>query len=331
MEKLNNNLIIKTYTDAYLYNKYPAYTKILMDAITKDPIIDKKSESFKDVVYEIKRARVSDSLMTILNSDNVVLLDCDNPLPRAFKVFAAKDFKSPDKKLKIFIDCTNVITKSKTSSDYIINESKLISFLINAGFTMIYHKAANKLFSKDNLIVEATTCFSKLFTQIIDYLLKISIQESSKIRVLYISSIYFLRGILKYDENRSKNIAQKIADISDRECTILDVLIDKAANPKGSKETIDPFSDINIFIKSLRDILHFNPKAISTDIVVERWMQMYGPSTVMGLEYFPALSAMMTDAYIGAFLNSQKTIETVCKTSMVSYSKLVLNLIESII
>ena len=331
MEKVNNTTV-KTYTDAYLYTKYPIYTQKLMNAITKDPIIDKKSDAFKDVIYEIKRARVSGSLMTILNSDNVVLLDCEEPLPRPFKVFAAKDFKSPDKKIKIFIDCTNVITKSKTSSDFIINESKLISFLINAGVTMIYHKIPEKLLTKDNLIYEATTCFSKLFTQIIDYLLKISIQESSKLRVLYISSIYFLKGILNYDEDRAKSIAQKIAGISDRECTILDVLIDKASNPKGlSKEPIDPFGDINIFIKSMRDILHFNPKAISTDIVVERWMQMYGPSTVFGLEYFPALSSIITDAYIGAFLNSQKTIETVCKTNMVTYSKAILSLIESII
>jgi hypothetical protein len=30
---------------------------------------------------------------------------------------------------------------------------------------------------------------------------------------------------------------------------------------------------------------------------------------------------MMTDAYIGGYLNSQKTIEKVCGTSMVNYSK----------
>ena len=67
--------------------------------------------------------------------------------------------------------------------------------------------------------------------------------------------------------------------------------------------------------------MHFNKKTISVDIVVERWMHSYGVGTVFALEYFPAFSSMMTDAYIGGYLNSQKTIEKVCGTSMVNYSK----------
>ena len=322
---------IKSYGDTYLYNRYPEYTKKLTQAIMQDEVIDKSTDAFKDVIYEIKRTRVSDALVRVLNSSNVILLNCAEPLPRAFKVFCARDFKSKDKKTRIFIDCTGVITKAKNSGDLIVEETKLVSHLINAAMCMIYHKANMKIVTKGGLVQEATGCFANAFTHIIDYLLKISIQESSKIKTLYISSLYFLQGILNFSQERAMDTAKKIANISDREATIINILIDKASHQKELKQDINPFLNINIFIKVLRDVMHFNVKAISTDIVIERWMQLYGPSTVMALEYFPALSAMMTDAYVGGFLNAQKTIENVCKTNMVTYAKNVISLIDSVV
>ena len=322
---------IKSYGDTYLYSKYPLYSKKLTDAIMQDPIIDKSSEPFKDVEYEVKRARVSDSLVIILKSPNVVLLDCDDPLPRAFKVFAARDFKG-DRKVKIFVDCTKVITKSKTSQDLIVDESKLISYLINVGFTMIYHKANDNIARRTALITNATACFAKCFTYIVDYLLKISIQETSKIKVLYLSSMYFLINVVGLDNEKADPIAKKVAEITEREAMMLNILMDKAAHVKGipEKET-DPYMDIKHFIRAMTEVMKFNKKIITEDIVVERWMTMFGPGTVLGLEYLPAFSAMMTDAYVGGHINQQKTIENVCKVNMVEYTKQVLEMINQVV
>ena len=44
----------KSYSDTYLYQQHPIYTKTLTDAIMKDPIIDKSSNMFSDVLYVIK-------------------------------------------------------------------------------------------------------------------------------------------------------------------------------------------------------------------------------------------------------------------------------------
>lgn len=362
MQLLEKSAQTKTYMDTYLYSEYPKYTEKLTNAIMKDPLIDKSTDAFKDVLYEIKRTQVSESLMRILNSTNVVLLDCDEPLPRAFKVFCAKDYKSPDKKTKIFIDCTNVITKSKTSADLIVDATKLISYLINAGTTMIYHKATDKILKQTSLIIELADCFAKAFTHVIDYLLKISIQETSKNKTLYLSAYYFLRGIVNYDEKNSIEIAKKIANINDRESSMINLLLYKTTMNTKLKEEyylnlppIDenlyvpeyisqsrvlnehvvigkdfhPFENIKTFILALREVMHFNPKAIDVNIIVEQWMKLYGPGTVFGLEYFPAISAMITDAYVGGFLNSQKSIESICKTNMVSYSKQLLTFIEN--
>lgn len=321
----------KTYSDTYIFSKYPAYNKALTSAIMQDPIIDKGTDAFKDVEYEVKRTRVSDALVRILLSTNTVLLDCDDPLPRAFKVFCARDFRSNDKKIRVFIDCTGVITKSEKSRSLIVEEIKLISHLINAAVTMVYHRAFTTIERRSHLIVKAATCFAKAFTHIIDYLIKISIQETSKTKVLYLSAMYFLEGIMGFDESKSQPIAKKIAEISDREASMLNILMDKSIRTRGvSKEDANPFENIKTFVEALREVMHFKKEIITVDIILERWMALYGVGTVLALEYFPALSAMMTDAYIGGYLNNQRTIETVCKVDMVEYSKECLSLIDGI-
>jgi len=322
---------LKSYSDTYLYSKYPKYSQVLTKAIMDEEMIDKASTAFKDVEYEVKRTRVSDSLVRILTSTNTVLLNCDDPLPKAFKVFGAKDYRARDKRFKVFIDCYGVITKDKTSSAYIVDEMKLVSHLINAGVTMVYYKNPTLLLRRSQMIYKAATCFAKCFTAIIDYLVKISIQETSKAKVLYLSAMYFLCGILDMDDDKAMPIAKKIAEISDREAGMINILVDRASQVRGvANADNNCYENIKRFIEVLRTVMHFNVKAISVDIVVERWMKQYGPGTMLAMEYFPAFSAMMTDAYCGAYLNQQKTIENVCKTEMVDYTKQVLGLIESI-
>lgn len=324
---------LKSYSDSYLYSKYPNYQKVLLDAIMKDPVIDKSTNEFQDVIYEVKRMRIiSEPLVRILTSSNVILLDCEKPLPRTFKVFASRDPKSKDvSKIKIFIDCTNVIEKREKMGDYRVDEIKLLSYLMTAAVTMVYHKNAGLILKRSDMIQYSTICFAKLFTYIIDYLVKVSIQESNKIKTLYLSAMYFLEGIMRMDNiPASAKLAKKIAGISEREATMIDILLDKQCNPRGGVN-IDPYENIKTFISVLAGTLKLNDKVIVTDTIVEKWMQQYGPGTVFGLEYFPAFSTMLTDAYNGGYLNQQKTIEKVCGNDMVEYAKKVIDLMSTLV
>lgn len=323
---------LKSLSDSYLYQKYPKYQTLMMDAIMKDPALDKTTDSFADVIYEVKRAKViSESLAKILNSTNVILLDCEIPLPRSLKIFASRDPKSKDGGIKIFIDTTNVIEKDEKSGKYTVDDVKLLSYLMDAAITMIYHKTPSTILKRSELISTATTAFSKLFTFIIDYLVKVSIQESNKIKTIYLSSMYFLEGILKMNNpSSSKTLAKKIAGISDREASMIDILLDKASNPRGGV-SIDPYESIKTFVSTLAQVMHLNEKIITTDIVVEKWLTQYGPGTVFGMEFFPSFSNTLTDAYNGGYLNNQKTIEKICGPEMVEYSKKVIDMINSVV
>lgn len=323
---------LKSYSDAYLYSKYPMYSKKLTDAIMQDPMIDKSTDAFADVEHEIKRTRVSDGLVRILKSPNVVLLDCDDPLPKAFKVFCARDFRAADKRVKVFIDCSGVITKAKTSAALIVDEMKLVSYLVDAAVCMVYHKQYSKIQKQNSIVVGAATCFAKCFTFVVDYITKVSIQETSKAKVLYLSAMYFLQGVMGFDAEKSHPIAKRIAEVSDREADMLNLLMDKASSVKDvSNRETDPYADIKAFVNALREVMHFNSNSVTLDTVVERWMTQYGVGTVLGMEYFPAFSAMMTDCYNGAYLNNQRSIEAVCKVDMVKYAKDVIAMIDTIV
>ena len=325
---------LKSYSDSYFYKQYPKYQKLLLDAIMTDPLIDKATEEFKGVILDLKHQRTDEALLRILNSTNTVLLDCDVPLPRTFKVFCAKEMKSRDRgKIKVFIDASACIVKDPKHGDYNVNETALVSYLMNAGVSMIYHKNFDILRRRANMNIGITKCFANCFTHIIDFLAKISIQESKKIQVTYLSAMYFLMGILQLDnENKARDIAMKVADISKNEAILLEDAIEKACRKHSDikEKDLNPYENIKIFVNSLRDAMHLNPKAVSLDIIVERWMMQFGPGTVFGLEYFPAFSAMITDAYVGGYLNNQKTIEKICGKDMVQYSKDVITMLGSI-
>ena len=55
-------------------------------------------------------------------------------------------------------------------------------------------------------------------------------------------------------------------------------------------------------------------------------MSIYGTGTVFALEIFPAFASMLTDAYVGAYLNNQKTIEKITNTSMIEFTKTLLSI-----
>lgn len=321
-----SNKILKGYSDTYLYSKYPLYSKQLTTAIMQDPMIDKSTDAFADVIHDVKRTRVSDAIVKILKSNNTVLLDCDDPLPKSFKVFCAKDFRTNGKPTRIFIDCSGVITKAKTSSALICDEMKLVSYLVNGGMCMIYHCSFTDIERRSALVKNAAACFARCFTFIVDYLVKVSLQETNKAKTLYLSAMYFLVNQLGFDEGYATDMAKKIADISEREAQMLNLLVDKANRVSDTK--LEPYENIKTFINVLREVMKFNKAKITIDNIIERWMTQYGVGTILGLEYFPAFSAMMTDCYVGAYLNNQRSIENVCKVEMIAYAKEVLGLLE---
>ena len=110
----------KTYAATYLYGQYSEYEKQIFSFIMNGTEIDKGTDAFDDIKYEVKKRQVSNSLVKVLDSNNVILMTANVPLSKAFKVFCAKDIKGPKKNdMKVFIDCSNIIVMDSKTGRYV--------------------------------------------------------------------------------------------------------------------------------------------------------------------------------------------------------------------
>lgn len=299
----------KNYNNTFIYTKFP-YEENIFRFLVNANRIDKDTDKFEDIKYEFKKRQIDSCLLKVLMSKNVILCVSDTtPLNTQFRVICARDpkFKS-NTDYKIFIDCTGLIIMDKDGNYKCRNIDILISHIVNAMTTMIYHKAENQILSTQ-LISDTMEAFCNLFTHIIDYLAKISVIPSSKSKCQFLSCMYFTENIIQKEFNNNyQHIAGRITNLSEREQEMIMAQCDEK-----------DFESIKSFVEKLADLIKV--PALKVDNVIDKWMYLYGSNTVFAIEYYPALSAMLTDAYCGAYINNQKTIEKVVGNTLVSYTK----------
>ena len=306
----------KNYISTYVYKQYPKYEKQLFEFIMKSERINTSSAEFNDILYDVKRRKVSDNLAKILTSDNVVLcINEGNKLPKSFKVFTAKDVKEDKSKIKVFVDVTGIIKDTGGAYDC-PNMDWLISYTISAMVHYIYAVAPNKLIGNSSILKDGMDAFVSLFTYIIDRMYKVSSSIDIKRKVQYLAAIYYQINILGKDFDKQldsiRSNAMAIVDIDKRNAAVVDILYKK-----------EDFYDINSFATSL-SALGFKDIKISN--IISYWMSAFGTGTVLGMEYFPSFSAMLTDTYIGGYINNQITIEKLTGPAMIKFTKTILNI-----
>lgn len=310
----------KTYTETYLFRQYPKYEKQMFEFIMGCERIDTSSEAFGDILFDVKRRQVSSALYKVLLSKNVVLGIYGKTLPKAFKVFVAKDVreKGTNAKQKVFIDVSDCIALK--NGRYVCNNIDwIISYLITAMNSYVYTLMETRITHNQSIIKDGGEAFAKMFAYIIDRIYKITTIHTLRKRVEYISAMYYQANILGKDYSDPKQldtikvVAMNIANIDKRDAQIVDIQLEENC-----------FLNINTFIAALNKI--FNFKDLSISLVTEKWMQAFGTGTIFAMEYYPAFAMTLTNAYVGGYIDQQLTIEKVTGQSMVKFTKSVLEI-----
>lgn len=301
---------IKNFGDSYLYNKSNTeIEKSLMKFMMSSEIVDKTNKSFDDIKYEIKRRQVTSSLLKVLMSEHIILLKNNVELSRAFKVFAAKDIISGDNKTKVFIDVTNIIKSD--NGVYSVNSRNvdiLVSYLLNAMNTFIYYVQPNRLLNNTTLVDTGTQAFADMFTYVIDYL-RVGGVDNVRERTKYMSALYYQCGLLCKDMTDSvRNRARKIAGINQREADVIETLMGP-----------EPFTNIDVFIKALAKALRIDGQ-LKLDNFIDKWAFVFGSGTQYGTELYTSFASILTNAYVGSYINNQKTIEKVLGRTLVDFT-----------
>lgn len=307
----------KIYADTYVYKQYAEYDKKLFEFVVNAERINTKGSEFEDILYDIKRRKISDALTKVIVSDNVVLgINSGKALPKAFKAFVFNDVKEDKNKVKVFIDVTDCVVYK--NGVYVCNKLDwLVSYIINAMTSYIYAVSENRLTGNSSILKDGCEAFTRCFTYIIDRMYKISTVQQLKRRIDYVAGLYYQINILGKDHERNwdsiKANAIKISDIDPKDSNVVDIMLEE-----------NDFNNIDTFISALGRIFSFKDLKVSN--VISYWMSAFGTGTVFAMEYFPAFSAMMTNTYIGGYLDQQLSIEKVAGNAMVRFSKTILQI-----
>ena len=311
----------KLFSDTYLYRKYPEYDKKMFEFIMGAERIDVNSEAFEDIMIDIKHRKVNDALIKVLKSDNVIIgIKPGKALPKAFKVFVAKDVRE-DKKLKTFIDVSDCVFMK--NGVYVCNHIDwIISYLINAMTSYIYAMLETKFTNNSSIIKYGGDAFVRCFSYIIDRIYKISTVQSLRKKVEYVAALYYQINILGKDYSKNfdsiKTTAMRISKIDTKDANIVDILLNDSC-----------FLDIELFTENLARMFKF--KDLSVSLILEKWMSAFGTGTIFALEFFPAFSMMMTNTYIGGYIDQQNSIEKIAGPSLVEFSKTILQIGASVV
>lgn len=299
----------KTYADTYLFKKND-YGKQMAKFIMESDRLDVTSSEMEDVVYDFKRKAISDTLYKIFTSKNVVLMS--NPkgsksaLPKAFKAFVAKDIKN-NNAVKAFIDVTDLIVL-KGSKYQCLNMEWLVAYTINAMVSYIYAKQEQRLVGNAAIITNGGIAFVRAFSYIIDLLYKTSTVQQLRQRIEYMSALYYQVNILGKDLHSSnvRATSVKMTDIEAKDAKVIDIMV-------GDHD----FDNIENFVKALERLFGLNNITVSA--VVSKWMFAFGTGNAFALEYFPAFSAMLTNAYVGGYIDKQANIEKIINPPATPY------------
>ena len=292
---------VKTHANTFVFKKISEdgenIERNLAEYISKANRIDKSSTGFDNIRSQVKVRQTTAVLYRIMMMPDVVLCTYDKELPASFKVFYAKDIRTIEKKPKVFIDLTGLL--QFVNGQWITKEiDKLCAYLIGALSYMVYYADPNRFMVNSVITTDATICYTKLFTGVIDNLRPINYTEN-KLKISYIVSVYFLVSMMGKEMREAQKIASHIIQANPREIAAWDYYY-----------TEDDFVDINRFVTSLSET--FKLSGITFDTFFNRWMVLMGKGAVYALELLPAFIVVMGYSYVGAYLNNQKYIETTC-------------------
>lgn len=322
---MQNKQYTKAFNDSYLYNTAD-YTKEIYNFIMTAEVIDKTSDAFSDIAYQLRIRQTSPVLTKVLMSEKVVLCIVPKPMPRPFRVFRAVDVKhgkNADK--KVFIDCSELI-KNEGGVYKCKNLAVLMSYIISAMTFVLYYAIPDKLIRNSSLVQSGTEAFVDMMLYVLGYLKVPITYADNREKMSYALAVYYQKCILCKDNTDSiSQLAKKVSKLDVRKCEYIDTIFNafyKDRQYVNIKEFLVEFA--RVFLNQEPDSK--DPNRFDIDTFVQRWMYAFGPGTYLGLELFPAFASILTDCYVGGYVNQQNTIEKIVGQNVVEFTTALLNI-----
>lgn len=305
----------KTFDNSFFFTQYGEMDKhhknIAEFIIGAQRIEDKNGDAFRGILEDVKRSQKTSVLYSVLLRDDVVICVNKIEMPRAFKVFAAKDLKT-DRQTKVFIDATGLI--SMVNGYYVCKKPDVFAtYLFQALGWLLYNNDTLKLMNDSTVTINGTYSFAALCDYLIGYFRFFGYQENRQ-KVIYLCSLYYLVHIMGKDNDLyTQGLAAKVANITP-----------SLASAYKLYYTDDCFKDIHSFITNLASVFKF--KGLTTEVFISKWIYLYGEGTQYACELFTGFTNLMIATYCGVYIVNQKKVESLCAKYMVNFVNAIMKL-----
>lgn len=296
----------KNLDSSFLYGK-GEYSKKIYEFLIKSSRVDKSDAGFEDIRYTVKRNQYTSCLSVLLDNPNVVLMMNSEPMPRALKVFAAKDVKE-DGKTKVFIDVSEIIEYK--NGEYVLKSRDVnifISYLSAALHSLLYYSDASYVINNTVMSESGISAYSKLVSNVIDYM-RIGGVDNVRAKVLYLAAMFYQINMQGKDDTDSVYAkATKISGLSRKETELIDVQVTLAA-----------YDNIDTLVKAISKVIKV--ESLKIDNFIDKWIFLYGSGMQFAADVYTSFANMLIYAYVGAYLNNQKQIEKFVGKDMVDFT-----------
>lgn len=306
----------KTFDNSYFFTQFGEMDKhhknITEFIIGSQRIENKNDNAFKGILEDIKRSQKTSVLYSILIRDDVVICMNKVEMPRAFKVFAAKDLKT-DRSTKVFIDATGLISMANNGYYVCKKPDVFATYLFEALGWLLYNNDTMKIMNDSTVTINGTYSFAALCDYLIGYFRFFGYQENRQ-KVIYLCSLYYLIHIMGKDNDLyTQGLAAKVANITP-----------SLASAYRLYYKEDTFKDIHTFITNLANVFKF--KGLNTEVFVAKWIYLYGEGTQYACELFTSFCNLMIATYCGVYIVNQKKVESLCAKYMVNFVNAIMKL-----
>lgn len=297
---------LKSLSDTYIFKTYDKVIKLqetMVRITTEGELVDDSRPEIKDKIGEIDRRYHYSSKNFVLNcyrqgKIKLVINKKNYRLPTTIPCYLVNAGNS----IVCIVNISNHAVIGKDGDIKI--ETKNLFYLMQCGATLIScYENYRALSMRTDIQTVSSSMYSKLVTKVLNRMFSISINKERQDIITYLTSYFFLYNVMGRTNPSQQEMNKKFAIGNCKSSGVLLVNdIDRLIKPE------EHFKDLDTFMTFLKDNVT-GLKELTTRSFIDNYVNSYGPTMMLGLEFLPTFYDNLFAVMIGSFTNIQNVIE----------------------
>ena len=293
-----------TLSDSFIYSMFNRSNEMqakIVKALTDGARMD--YSHVEEQIIQINKTRISPLAPAVvdafMNNDIELKYVSTVKMTSAIPFILHKD--SGKLKVTIFISSFAKISKDGKSLDI---PMKSLYVLLEAAYLTLYlHKFNGRLQRNSVILNVLTKVYTEMILRILNKEYALSLDKELYDKVSFTISVFFLQTVAEIS-NPQTVISYASNNTKSLDYDTLRLLYDDISN-----QGVTTFNDLISFISSLTTRMN----GLTVRYVVERYLNTYGQSAILAIDYLPYMFFVVINTLLGGFLVTRPSIADIMK------------------